>query len=220
MGSICARLGTSASSGSPERERSRTSCCANSHRLDVGERAARVPGRKGLDERRRAVELDAPPAGGLGPRELPGVPLDESLDIRRDVEVFLEAGAGLADLRVSELDEEPITLAARAGEVEANDDAAIREPIFPERVAHRPQGDERVEVLGGDLEPTRAPLAERLADREEVLARRRELVPVPSPVGLGCRRDDPEMFELPEALGEQSTGESGRALQDLAECPT
>jgi hypothetical protein len=33
----------------------------------------------------------------------------------------------------------------------------------------------RHQVLWGDLEPTRTPLAERPADREEVLARRREL---------------------------------------------
>ena len=53
---------------------------------------------------------------------------------------------------------------------------------------------------GGDLEPTRTPLAERLADREEVVARGRELVVVPAPVGLGCRLDDTEPFELLEPL--------------------
>ena len=102
-------------------------------------------------------------------------------------------------------------------EVEADDDASIRKPVSAERVAHRPEGHKGVEVLGGDLEPTRTPLAERLADREEVVARRRELVVVPAPVGLGCRLDDTEPFELPEPLGEQGSGESGRALQDITE---
>jgi hypothetical protein len=46
----------------------------------------------------------------------------------------------------------------------------------------------------------RTPLAERLADLEEVLARRRELVVVPASVGLGCRHDDTEPFELLESL--------------------
>ena len=72
-------------------------------------------------------------------------------------------------------------------------------------------------MLGGDLEPMRTPLAERLADREQVVARRRELVVVPAPIGLGCRLDDTEPFELLEPLCEQGTGESGRALQDLTE---
>jgi hypothetical protein len=39
-----------------------------------------------------------------------------------------------------------------------------------------------------------------LADREEVVARGRELVVVPAPVGLGCRLDDTEPFELLEPL--------------------
>jgi hypothetical protein len=39
-----------------------------------------------------------------------------------------------------------------------------------------------------------------LANREEVVARRRELVMVPAPVGLGCRFDDTESFELLEPL--------------------
>ena len=87
-----------------------------------------------------------------------------------------------------------------AGEVEADDDASIWEPVSAERVAHRPQGHKGVEVLGGDLEPTRTPLAERLADREEVVARRSELVVVPAPVRLGCQLDDTEPFELLEPL--------------------
>jgi hypothetical protein len=57
-----------------------------------------------------------------------------------------------------------------------------------------------VQVLGGDLEPARTPRTERLADREEVVACRRELVVVPAPVGLGCRLDDTEPFELLEPL--------------------
>jgi len=73
-----------------------------------------------------------------------------------------------------------------AGEVEADHDASIREPVSAERVAHRPQRNKGVEVLGVDLEPTRTPLAERLADSEKVVARRRELVVVSAPVGLWC----------------------------------
>ena len=44
------------------------------------------------------------------------------------------------------------------------------------------------------------PLAERHADFEQVVARRRELVVMPAPVGLGCRLDDTEPFELLEPL--------------------
>src|SRR3546814_8560666 len=60
-------------------------------------------------------------------------------------------------------------------------------------LAHRPQGHKGVEVLRGDLEPTRAPLAERRADHEEFVARRCELVVAPASVGLGCRHDDIEI---------------------------
>src|SRR5690606_32441005 len=117
------------------------------------------------------------------------------------VEVLVEAGVRLADLGFSELDEQPVALAARAaGEVEADDDASIREPVSAERVAHRPQGHEGVEVLGGDLEPTRTPLAERLADPEGFVARGRELVVVPASAGLGRRIDHTEPFELLEPL--------------------
>ena len=145
--------------------------------------------------------MDALIASSLGPGELAGVPFDEGFGFRRDEEVLVEAGVGLADFGVSELDEQPVALTVRAaGEVEADDDASIWEPVSAERVAHRPQGHKGVEVLGGDLEPTRTPLAERLADREEVVARRSELVVVPAPVRLGCRLDDTEPFELLEPL--------------------
>ena len=137
-------------------------------RPDVGEHAAGVPGREGSYELRVAVELDAVIAAGLGPGELAGVPFDEGFGFRRDVEVLVEAAVRLADLGISELDEQPIALAApAAGEVEADDDASIREQVSAERVAHRPQGYEGVQVLGRDLEPTRTPLAERLTDGEE-----------------------------------------------------
>ena len=69
------------------------------------EHAAGVPGWEGSYQRRRAVELDAALAGGLGPGELAGVPFDEGFGFRRDVEVLVEAGVRLADLGVSELDE-------------------------------------------------------------------------------------------------------------------
>jgi hypothetical protein len=137
----------------------------------------------------------------LGPGELAGVPFDEGFGFRRDVEVLVAAGVRLADLGVSELDEEPIAFAARAaGEVEADDDASIREPVSAERLAHRPQGHKGVKVVGGDLKPTRTPLAKRLADREEVVARGRELVVLPASVGLGYRLDDADVFELLEPL--------------------
>src|SRR5262245_8447763 len=106
------------------------------------------------------MELDTILAGDLGPGEMPGVPFDEGLGLRGDAEV-LGSGVRLADLGVTELDEQPIALlASLAGEVEADDDTPVREPIPAERDAHRPQSHERVEILGGDLEPARAPLAE------------------------------------------------------------
>src|SRR5512134_377427 len=176
-------------------------CCDAGDRPDVGEHAAGVPGWEGSYERRGAVDLDAAVAGGLGPGELAGVPFDERFGFRRDVEILVEGGVRLADLGVSELYEQPVTLTPRAtGEVEADDDASIREPVSAERVAHRPQGHKGVEVLGGDFEPTRTPLAERLEDREEVMARSSELVVVPAPVGLGRRLHDTEPFELLEPL--------------------
>ena len=168
---------------------------------NVREHAAGIPGRERSYQRRRAVELDAALAGGLGPGELAGVPFHECFRFRRDVEILFEARVCLADLRVSELEEEPIALTTwSVRKVEADDDASIREPVSAERVAHGPQGHKGVEVLGGDLEPTRSPLAERLADREEVVARRREFVVVPAPVGLGRQFDDTKSCELPEPL--------------------
>jgi hypothetical protein len=156
----------------------------------------------------------------LGPGDLAGVPFDEGPGLRRDAKVVVEPGGRLADLGVSELDEQPRALTARAaGEVEADDDASIREPVSAERVAHRPQGHEGVEVLGGELEPARTPLAERPADREELVACGREPVVVPAPAALGRRLDDTEPLELLEPLREQGTGKPGRALQDLAEAP-
>src|SRR5262249_27787977 len=155
-----------ANGGLDLRAGSRLSACAarrdTGDRLDVGEHAAGVPGWEGSYQRWGAVELDAALAGSLGPRELAGVPFDEGFGVRRDVEILVDAGARLADLGVSELDEEPIAFTVRAaGEVEADDDASIREPFSAERVAHRPQGHKGVEVLRGDFEPTRTPLTER-----------------------------------------------------------
>ena len=170
-------------------------------RPDVGEHAAGVPGWEGSYERRRAVELDAVLAGGLGPGELAGVPLDEGFGFRRDEQVLVEPGMLLADLGISVLDQQPQPLMEpAASEVEADDDASIREPVSAERVAHRPQSHKRIEVLGGDLEPGGTPLAERHADLEEVVTRGREFVVAPAPVGLGRRPDDTEPFELLEPL--------------------
>src|SRR5262245_38781762 len=166
-------------------------------RRDVGEHAAGVPGRERSHERRGAVELDAAVTGGLRPGKLAGVPFDEGFGFRSDVEVLVEAGVRLADLCVSELDEQPVALAARStAEIKADDDASIRESVLAKRIAHRPQRHKGVEVLRSDFEPTRTPLAERPADREEVVACSCELVVVPAPVGLGCRLDDTEPFEM------------------------
>src|SRR5262245_47339493 len=152
----------------PERERNRdgdspprpvSACGARGgagDRPDVREHAAGIPGWEGSYQRRRAVELDAARAGGLGPGELACVPFHEGFGFRCDVEVLVEAGVRLADLDVSELDEQPIALTARpAGEVEADDDASIREPVSAQRVAHRPQRHKGVEVFGSDTEPRR-----------------------------------------------------------------
>src|SRR4029077_13259794 len=137
---------------------------------------------------------------------------------RGDVEVLVEAGTRLADFGLSVLDQQPVPLGAlAAGEVEADNDASGREPVSAEHVAHRPEGHKGIEVLGGDFEPVGAPLAERPADREQVLTRARELVVAPAPVKLGCRLDDTEPFEMLEPLREQGAGEPGRALQDLTE---
>src|SRR5262245_28427514 len=191
--------------GSDLRAGSRLSACAARRgmgdRRDVGEHAAGVPGWEGSYQCRGAIELDAALAGGLSPRQLAGVPFDEGFGLRGDEEILVDARTRLADLGVSELDEEPIAFTVRAaGKVESDDDASIRKPVSTERMAHRPQRHEGVEVLGGDLEPARTPLTERLAYLEEIVARRRELVVVPPPVGLGCRLDDTQLFELLEPL--------------------
>ena len=117
----------------------------------------------------------------------PACHLTKALGFRRDVEVLVEAGVRLADLGVAVLDQQPVPLGAlAAGEVEADDDASIREPVSAEHVAHRPQGHKGIEVLGGDLEPGGPPLAERHADLEEVVTRGRELVLGPRPSDLGA----------------------------------
>src|SRR6185312_8836408 len=103
-------------------------------RLDAGEGAAGVPGGEGSYEPGGAVELDAAVAGGFGPAELAGVPFDEGFGFRRDVEVLVGAGVGLADLGVLVLDQQPVPLGAlAAGEVEADDDAPGREPVSAEK---------------------------------------------------------------------------------------
>ena len=71
----------------------------------MGEHAAGVPGWEGSDQRRKAVELDATLARSLRPSELAGVPFHERFGVRRDVEVLVEAGARLANLGVSTLDQ-------------------------------------------------------------------------------------------------------------------
>lgn len=120
----------------------------------MSEHAACIPGGEGSHERRRAVELDGAAAGGRGPGELAGVPFDEGFGFGRDVEVLVEAWVLLADLGVSVLDQEPVPLGTlSAGEVEADDNASIREPVSAQRVAHRPQRHEWIEVLRRDLEP-------------------------------------------------------------------
>lgn len=86
-------------------------------RRDVGEGAAGVPGGERPYQPGRAVELDAAVAGGLRPGLLTGVPLDEGLGFRGDVEVLVESRVGLADLGVPALDQQPVALAAgSAGE--------------------------------------------------------------------------------------------------------
>src|SRR5262249_56979540 len=58
-------------------------CGGAGDRPDVREHAAGVPGWEGPYQGRRAVELDAALAGGLGPGELAGVPFDEGFGFRR-----------------------------------------------------------------------------------------------------------------------------------------
>ena len=82
-----------------------------------------------------AVELDAGVAGCLGPGELAGVPFDEGLRVGGDGEVFVESGAGLADLGLAVLDQQPVPFAGpETGEVEPDDHAPVREPVVAERV--------------------------------------------------------------------------------------
>src|SRR5262249_21643686 len=117
--------------------------CGPGDRPDVGERAAGVPGWKGPHERGGTVEPDASPERRLRPGKVAGVPFDEGFGFRSDVEV-LRAGVRLADLGLSQLDEQPVALTALSAEVEADDDASIWEPLSTERVAHRPQCHEGV----------------------------------------------------------------------------
>jgi hypothetical protein len=56
------------------------------------------------------------------------VPFDEGFGVRRDVEVFLEAGIRLADLGIAELDEEPIAFTVRAAGKDCVEAAAAEEP--------------------------------------------------------------------------------------------
>ena len=164
------------------------------------------------------MELDTLAARGVNPRELAGVPLDEGFGFRRNEEVLVETRARLADLGVAVLDEQPVPLfAGTPGEIESDDDASIREPVSPQRVAHRPQAHERIEVLGRDLEPARTPFAERPADLEEFATRRGQLITTTAPVGFRCRLDDREPLQMFQALRQQRAREPGRALPDLAE---
>jgi hypothetical protein len=146
------------------------------------------------------------------------VPLHECFGVGGDVEVLVQSGIRLADLGLAVLEQQPVPHGRpEAGEVQPDDHALVRESVTTERGAHRPQRHKRIEVLGGDLEPTSSPLAEGLADLEQIVARARELVSVTAPVSLGCRLDDAEAFELLEPLREQGVGQSGRTLEDLAE---
>ena len=74
-------------------------------RSDMSEHAAGVPGWEGFDERRGSVKLDAIMVSGPGPAKLAGVPFDEGFGVRRDVQILVEAGVRLADLRLPELDD-------------------------------------------------------------------------------------------------------------------
>ena len=102
------------------------------------------------------------------------MPLDEGFGVGGDVEVFVEAGVRLADLGLAVLEQQPVPLVGpEAREVEPDDHALVGESVPAERVAHRPQRHERIEVLRGDLEPPSSPLAEGLADPEQIVARAR-----------------------------------------------
>src|SRR5262245_65472296 len=81
-------------------------------RPDAREHAAGVPGWERSYQRRRAIELDAALADGLGPSEPAGVPFDEGFCFRRDVEVLFETRVCLADIGVAEIDEKLIVITA------------------------------------------------------------------------------------------------------------
>src|SRR5262249_52958196 len=155
--------------------------------------------REGPYEPGRAVELDPGVAGCLRPGELTGVPLHERLRVGGDVEVFVQSRIRLAELGLTVFEQQPVTLVRpEAREVPPDDHTPVGESVAAERVAHRPQRHEWIEVLGGDLEPTSSPLAEGLADLEQVMARARELVSMTAALGLRCRLDDADAFELRE----------------------
>src|SRR5688572_25964103 len=102
------------------------------------------------------------------------MPPYEGFGFSRHAEVLVEPRGRLADLSLSALEEQPIAFATlAAGEVEADDDASLRKSVPAERIAHRPQSHKGVEVLWRDLEPARAPLAERLTHCEELVSRGR-----------------------------------------------
>ena len=146
------------------------------------------------------------------------MPLEERLGVGGDEEVFVETRVDLADLSLAVFEQQPVPLMGpEAGEVQPNDHAPVGEALRAKRVAHRPQGDMRIEVLRGDLEPTRSPLPEGPADLEQILARCREDVPLTAPLRLRCHLNNAEACELLEPLREHGVGESGRTLEDLAE---
>ena len=152
------------------------------------------------------------------PGELPGVPLHERFSVGADVEVLVQSGIRLADLGLAVLEQQPVPLVGpEAGEVQPDDHALVRQSVTTERVAHRPERHVRIEVLRGDLEPPSSPLAEGLADLEQIVARARELVPVTAPLRLRRRLDHAEAFELLEPLAEHGAGEPGGTVEDLAE---
>jgi hypothetical protein len=83
------------------------------------------------------MELNAAVARSLGPAEPAGMPLDEGFGFRRDEQVLVETGVLLADLGVAALDDQPVPFVANATrEVEADDDAPLRELVTAERPAH------------------------------------------------------------------------------------
>ena len=79
----------------------------------------------------------------------------------------VDGGEGTSPADLTALEQKPVALVRPvAGEVEPYDHPSDGQSIPAERIAHRPQRDVRVKVLGGDLEPASAPLAEGLADAE------------------------------------------------------